>query len=564
LPVARYPTGSGETAHAVSFVVPAGSAATVDPLLQALALVIALLLVASLVAMAARRLRIPYTVALVLVGLAIGGNLSLTLTLTPDLILALLVPPLVFEAAFHLSAAELRRVLPTILLLAVPGVIATMLIVGGLVAWLTPTGLAAGLLFGALISATDPVAVVAVFRALGVPRRLAVLLEGESLLNDGTAIVLFQLALAAALTGGFAPLQGLVAFVTVSAGGVLLGLALGWLTARLIARLDDYLIETTLTTVLAYGSYLLAEWLHVSGVLAVVAAGLVAGNLGPRTMSPTTRVVLVNFWDYAAFLANSLVFLLIGLQVHLPSLLAAWQPILVAIVAALVARVLVVYGFGWLPGRLVEPLPPAWQHVLAWGGLRGAIALALVLSLPAELGAARPLLQVMTYGVVLFTLLVQGTTTGLLLRRLGIVAHSQAGLDYELQRARLTMLRAAETHLERLHRQGLLSPHTRNTLRSELERSIAARARIASEALRADPALEAEELERARRELRRAQRSALLDLRHEGTIAEQTFDQLGAEIDAELDATQEQQAEPEAPPLPFSRPPTRPEETSEA
>src|SRR5439155_331726 len=167
-----------------------------------------------------RRLRIPYTVALVLVGLAITWNQSLSLNLTPDLILALLVPPLVFEAAFHLSAAELRRVLPTILLLAVPGVIVTMLVVGGL---------------------------------------------------------------------------------------------------------DAYLIETTLTTVLAYGSYLLAERLQVSGVLAVVAAGLVAGNLGPRTMSPTTRVVLVNFWDYAAFLANSLVFLLIGLQVHLPSLLAAWQ-----------------------------------------------------------------------------------------------------------------------------------------------------------------------------------------------------------------------------------------------
>src|SRR5439155_11151759 len=132
------------------------------------------------------------------------------------------------------------------------------------------------------------------------------------------------------------------------------------------------------------------------------------------------------------------------------------------------------------------------------------------------------LLQAMTYGVVLFTLLVQGTTTGLLLRRLGIVARSQAGLAYELHRARLAMLRAAETHLERLHRQGLLSPHTRNTLRSELERSIAARARSASEAPRADPALEAEELGRARRELRRAQRSALLDLRHEGTIAEQT------------------------------------------
>lgn len=497
-------------------------------------LVIELLLIASLVAIAVRRFRIPYTVALVVVGLVITFQSPIDIRLTPELILALFVPPLVFEAAFQINASELVRNLPRILLLAVPGVVVTMLIVGGIIAWATPLGLPAALIFGALIAATDPVAVVALFRALGVPKGLEILLEGESLFNDGTAIVIFRLALAAVLTGQFDLFQGVSEFIAVAVGGTAIGLILGLAISRLIARVDDYLIETTLTTVLAFGSYVLAERLHFSGVLAVVAAGLVNGNIGPRGMSPTTRIVLFNFWEYIAFLVNSFVFLLIGVQVNIPELLATWQPILWAIVAVLMARVVVVYGLSWVGNRLAEPIPRRWQHVLMWGGLRGAISLALVLSLPAALGDDRALLRVMAFGVALFTLLVQGTTMNALMRRLGVITRSEVQIEYEMRHARMAALRAAEAHLDRLHREGLISTHVWETLKPDLSERVQMMANAVSAVLRANPALEAEELDTARRELLRIQRTTLLDLRRDGSISDEVFERLTAEVDAEL------------------------------
>ncbi|NJN19360.1 MAG: hypothetical protein HC822_25465 [Oscillochloris sp.] len=295
-------------------------------------LIIELLLIVSLVAIAVRRLNVPYTVALVLVGLALTLAGSFDLALTPELILALFVPPLVFEAAFHLDYQELRRNLRPILLLAIGGVLLTTALVGVIVAFGSGLTLATGFVFGALIAATDPVAVVALFRTLGAPKSLTVLVEGESLLNDGTAIVVFSVILAfvlspAANAGQPENLPALimgavVEVVRVAIGGVMVGVGLGWLTALVIERLDDYLIEITLTTVLAFGAYLAAERLGFSGVLAVVAAGLVCGSLGLRGMSPTTRIVLFNFWEYLAFIANSLVFLLIGLAIDLPDLVA--------------------------------------------------------------------------------------------------------------------------------------------------------------------------------------------------------------------------------------------------
>ncbi|MEP7187608.1 MAG: cation:proton antiporter, partial [Roseiflexaceae bacterium] len=227
-------------------------------------LVIELLLVVSLVAIAVRRLHVPYTVALVIVGLLITFGQSAQLDLTPELILALFVPPLVFEAAFHLEFQRLRATLLPILVLAVPGVLLTTAIVGMVISAGVGLPLTTGLVFGALIAATDPVAVVALFRSLGAPKTLTVLVEGESLFNDGTAIVVFNVLLAAALAstlGGagqgdsFDLPAAIINFVVVSAGGIGLGVGLGWLVSQLIARLDDYLIETTLTTVLAFGAY---------------------------------------------------------------------------------------------------------------------------------------------------------------------------------------------------------------------------------------------------------------------------------------------------------------------
>ena len=497
-------------------------------------LVIELLLIVSLVAIAVRRLRVPYTVALVIVGLVLTTQQPLKLDLTPELILALLVPPLVFEAAFHINLRDLRRDLPGILLLAVPGVLITTLIVGSLVSLVTPLALPVEMVFGALISATDPVAVVALFRALGAPKRLALLVEGESLFNDGTAIVVFNLVLVTALTGAFHPVQGVVDFLRVAAGGLAVGLVFGWLVAQLIARIYDYLIETTLTTVLAFGSYLIAERLHVSGVLAVVAAGLINGNMGPQGMSPTTRIVLFNFWEYVAFLANSFVFLLIGLQVSIPTLVANWQAVLWAIAAVLAARVVVAYGLGWIHNRVTEPIPWRWLHVLNWTGLRGAIALALALSLPAALGPQRDLVRVMTFGVVLFTLLVQSTTMKPLLRWLGISGREPIQVEYETRHARMMVFRAAALHLDHMQREGFLSQHAWETLKPELLERTEQMALDVRALQRVHPELAAEELDSARRELLRAQRGALRSLQRDGVISEEVFATLITEIDAGL------------------------------
>ena len=292
---------------------------------------IGLLLIASLVGIATERLRVPYTSGLVLIGLILALVGQREIDVSPQLFLGLLVPPLIFEAAFHVKAKDLIQDLAPIISLAIPGVLLTTFLVGGVLYWGTNFSLTTALLFGSLIAATDPVAVVALFRSLGVPKRLQLLIEGESLFNDGTAIVVFNLMVTIAITGYFNLGESIINFLIVSGGGLIIGFILGLLISLAISMIDNPLIETTLTTVLAFGSYILAEQFQVSGVLAVVAAGLVSGNLGPSRMSPTSKILVFNFWDYAAFLANSFIFLLIGLQIDLNILLTDWNAILWAI-----------------------------------------------------------------------------------------------------------------------------------------------------------------------------------------------------------------------------------------
>ena len=501
-----------------------------DQLLQVETLVLELLLIVSVVAIVGRRFRLPYTVALVLAGLALSIRSGLDIQLTPNLILSLFLPPLVFEAAFHLNIDELRGSLNTIVLLAVPGVILNMFLVGGVMTFGAGMSVPLALVFGALIAATDPVAVVSIFRKLGVPKRLEVMLEGESLLNDGTAIVIFSLAVAALETGEFSFVDGLVDFVRIAGGGLIIGFVLGWMVSRLIGQIDDYLVETTLTTVLAFGSYLLAEQLHFSGVLAVVAAGLVNGNIGQRGMSPTTRIVLFNFWEYMAFLANSAVFLIIGLQLDLPALLNNWTMILWAIAGVLVSRIVVIYGLS----RLGQEIPLAWRHVLFWGGMRGAIALALALSFSGGLRSEQQTVTAMAFGVVLFTILGQGLTMDALLRRLKIVVKSDEKIEYERRHARALATRAGFEHVRRLHSEGLISSHIWENLRPIVEQRLRALTEAVQEALANSPEMETEQLVTARRESLRAQRNTLTGLRRDGVISEETYEELVAEIDLGL------------------------------
>ena len=507
-------------------------------------IIIGLLLVASLVAIVVQRFRLPYTVGLVGIGLLFAALFEpLDNPISSEIILSLLVPPLIFEAAFHLRLDDLRRDLGFILLLAVPGVILTTLVVGGVIyATNIGIGIQMAMVFGALIAATDPVAVVALFRRLGAPKRLQVLLEGESLFNDGTAIVMFNimLAIAGIATHGESTLttdSGLglwiAEFLKVAGGGVLAGVVLGMFASQIIGRIDDALVETTLTTVLAFGSYLVGEHvLGVSGVLTVVTAGIVNGNVGPSGMSATTRVVVFNFWEYAAFLANSFIFLLIGLTIDIVDLLNNLPSIGVAILAVLLARALGIYGLSIFN----RDVSAKWKHIMYWGGLRGAITLALVLTLSGNDIPQDTVNQLrsMAFGVVLFTLLFQGISMDWLVKKLKLVQRSVFQEEYERRHARFVAGRAAYDYLRRMNQQGLISEHTWQRLAPVIERQNDTLVDAVKQVITSDPAVEAEELDTAHRQALRAQRSALTGLLRDGVISEENYSQLVSEVDSAL------------------------------
>jgi CPA1 family monovalent cation:H+ antiporter len=396
--------------------------------------VVGLLLVAAAAAIGLKRTSLPYTVGLVLVGLLLGvvahraeALHPLTqLTLSPEIILFIFLPTLIFESAFALDSRLLAKNLAPVLTLAAPGLLISTLIVGGIVAAFTSLPLGPALLFGALISATDPVAVVALFKEIGAPKRLAILVEGESLFNDATAIVLFNIILAVLAGGALTAAtvgEGMVEFVVVFAGGLVVGGLIGYLMIRTIALADDDpLVEVALSTVVAYTAFIAADhYLEVSGVMATVGAGVVVGTLGSTRFSPHVRSYLHQFWEYAAFVANSLIFLLVGMTIDPAAVWAYRTPIGVAIGAALVARLVTVFGLTPVVGRLPgsEPIDTRYRIILFWGGLRGAVALALVLSLAPDF-PQRDLLVALTVGMVLFTLLTGGPTIGPLMRKLGL------------------------------------------------------------------------------------------------------------------------------------------------
>jgi CPA1 family monovalent cation:H+ antiporter len=507
--------------------------------------IITLLLIISAVGIATLSLRLPYPIALVLTGLTLGAIIHSPLLLfhdlpidslefTPHLILVVFLPALLFEATLHLEVTTLRKTLLPIGLLALPGVVGSALIVGALVAWGVGIDWATAMLFGAIIAATDPIAVLAIFKRLGAPHELAVLIEGESLLNDGTAVVLSRILLGVVLAGSFSISSGAIQFALVVGGGALVGLLTGTLVSRLTARIDDHLIEITLTTILAYGTFMAAEALHVSGVIAVVVAGLVLSNVGARRgMSPTTRLALLTFWEYVAFLLNSAIFLLIGLQVDLLNLALNMLPIGIAVAAVLLARAIVVYGLGLIVLPLPPILPLRWLHVLFWAGMRGALSLAVVLSLPLDL-PARPLLLNLTYGVVLFSLLVQGLTMRPLLAWLGLTDDDQQRRIYQARRAQLLLLRAGWRELRRLEEDAVLSPRVYAQLDTQY-RAAGAQIEAELEGLYNDQSVfEAEEQRSTQAHLLQVERSTLQELRRQGLIDDTTVRKLAESIDARL------------------------------
>ncbi len=387
--------------------------------------IVLLLVVAALVALVARKLDLPYSIALVIAGLALGlTGLLHPPALTKELLFAVFLPGLIFEAAVELDADEFWRNRFTIISLALPGVIvATLIVAAGLVFAFPLTGAAIAwgpaFVFATLIAATDPIAVVSLVRSLGAPARLGVLIEGESLLNDGTAAVAFTTTAAFVLGEHPSVLNAASTFLYAIAAAIALGAGVGLATRRLVTWTDDARVIITVTAVTAYGSFIVAEAIHASGVIAVVTAGLLVGDEpSRRAIAPAARHALHSFWDYVAFALNSIVFLLIGFQAGVGSLLRSWLPIVLTFVVVTIARFMATYAVvAAVPAS--QRLPKAWTAMLSWSGLRGSLAMVLALSLPATM-PQRELVVEMTIGVVVLSILVQGLTAAPLLRHLRI------------------------------------------------------------------------------------------------------------------------------------------------
>jgi monovalent cation:H+ antiporter, CPA1 family len=382
-----------------------------------------LLLIAAVVAMISRRLHLPYSVGLVVAGIVLAAMpFAPKITLTRDLIFTALLPPLLFEATLNIDWHHLRRDLPVITVLATIGVVISACVTAVGMHYLAGWEWISAAVFGVLIAATDPVSVIATFREARAKGRLLLLIEAESLLNDGTAAVGFAVAIAV-----FSGQQVTATHVAgmlwlMVGGGVLCGGFVGIAALILAGHTDDHLVEVTFTTVAAYGSFLLANHLGLSGVLATITAGLVTGTF--RTFGRVSErgwEALQTFWEYAAFVANSLVFLLIGMRLAHQNFRSLWAPVAIAITLVTLGRALAVYPCCALFSRSSLRVAANHQHVLFWGGLRGTVALALALGLPADMPRREQIVAI-SFAVVAFSVFAQGLTIPWFLRRMAITA----------------------------------------------------------------------------------------------------------------------------------------------
>jgi CPA1 family monovalent cation:H+ antiporter len=548
--------------------------------LQVVLLVFTLLFLAAVISLALKRIRLPFTVAVLLIGLLLGtltvsygpgaaahehgeapGFVTDLLTafhglssLSPDLILFIFLPTLIFESAFALDARKLLKNLGPILTLAIPALlISTVVVAAFLVAGVGKefgATWAVALLFGALISATDPVAVVALFKELGAPPRLNVLVEGESLFNDGTAIVLFHilLGIVAGTMAATSPVQlvlvGTANFFYVFLGGVAVGLVLAFVFAQLLSLVrNDELVEITLTTVLAYASFVVAEhYFHVSGVMSTVAAGVTLSSYGRTKISPPVVEFMHQFWKYLAYIANALIFFLVGIVIPERVAFDEWGrylwPLGVTIVAVILARAAGVFTLVPLVGRFTEKIDFRFQTIMFWGGLRGAVALALVLAVandPQMSDQTKSLFLTLGAGVILATLLVNALTIRPLLEYFDLHKYDRAELLVRGQ-GMLSVLGHVKTELGRLReekafalpvlqRLGEEYDKREQTLQEELKK-------LKSEAANFSADLEEKVL---LEQMLTVERRAYLDLYGRGVLPEKTTKELQHSVDLLVD-----------------------------
>jgi monovalent cation/hydrogen antiporter len=496
----------------------------------------------------ARAIRVPYPILLVLGGLVLGFVPGMpTIALLPELVLVLFLPPLLYSAAFFSSLRDLQADLGAISLAAVGLVLATMGAVA-VTAHAVVAGLpwAAAFALGAIVAPTDPLAATAIAGRLGVPRRLVTLLEGESLINDATALVAYRIAVAAAVGGSFVAWQAGLRFVVDAAGGVAIGLLVGWLAVAVRRRLDDPVVEIVVTLVTGYLAYLPADQLGVSGVLAAVTAGLYVGWRAPEIASASTRLLGFSFWEVLVYLLNAILFLLVGLQLHpiLSGVTGGSAAVLLG-QAALVSVVVIAVRIAWQftvpyldrwPTQLARRPGARERLVVGWSGMRGAVSLAAALALPLPTGAGqgfpqRDLIVSVTFAVILVTLVLQGLTLPALIRRLGV--HGDGAEEREELRGRLAATNAALARLEELAAEDWTRDDTVERLRGTYDyrrRRLKARAGKIEDDGYEDRSLAQQRLVR---ELLQAQRRAIVQLRNQGVISNDVMHRIERDLDLE-------------------------------
>ncbi|MEO1208060.1 MAG: cation:proton antiporter [Cyanobacteria bacterium J06638_20] len=435
---------------------------------------IVLLLIATAVALITRRLRIPYVVGLVLAGLAVTQQvLPESIGLNPDVILNLFLPILIFEAAINTDISRLRSTIRPIALLAGPGVMLSAVITAILLqiwldlAWITAAAV------GVILTITDTVSVIVAFRSVPVPARLTTIVEGESLFNDGIALVLLSLITTIHLQGSISLSDGIQQMVIAFVGGGALGVGLGYLCVGLFRQLDDALSNILLTVAVSLGTFQIGQVLGVSSAIAVVIAGLVIGNLGFRRTSASTRVTLLNFWEYAGFGVNTFIFLLVGIAVEPRILLQTIPAALLAVLAYQIGRVLSIYPLLFLLRFCDRPLPLRWQHVLIAGNVKGSLSMALAISLPFTLPDRAEVIT-LVFSTVLVSLVGQGLSLPWVVKRLRL-SHSSE-IRQRMEHLQLTMItaKAAQEELQHLLQFGSLSKSLYEELFATYQARIAA------------------------------------------------------------------------------------------
>ena len=518
-----------------------------------LELVLGLLVGVTVLATLARRIGIPYPILLVLGGLVLSFAPGLThVELDPEIVFLVFLPPLLFSAGALSSVRDLRANLRPIALLAVGLVLFTLAGVAAVAQALIPgLGWAAACVLGAIVSPPDAVAATAVAQRLGLPRRVVTILEGESLLNDATALVAYRLAVAAVVTGTFSAGEAIPRFFYPAIGGTVIGLAIAWLAIEIRARLHDPPVEVTVSLLTPYAAYLSAEALGLSGVLAAVAAGLYTSWHGPVRIAPNTRLLIRATWGVLLFILNGLVFILIGLQLRgvldrldgqpLADLLV--QAVVISL-AVIVLRFIWVFPATYLPRyffrriRERDPYLP-WRAVVivAWAGMRGVVSLAAALALPLVTASGDPFperdrIVFLTFGVILATLVVQGLSLPPLIRWLRL-GPDTAG-ETEESKARLKAALAGIARLEELAAETWTSDDVVDHLRAhyqERAHRFKVRFKGSDHDDHGDHESDAEAYRRLQRELLAAERAAIIQLRNEGYINDEVLRRIEREID---------------------------------